>query len=228
MENNKFILVVDDELRIQRMLKDFLESNGYNILLASDGQVALDTFFKHINDISLVILDVMMPKKDGYAVLNEIREYSQVPILMLTARSEEYDQINYYSHGADDFLPKPFSPKLLLAHMDAIFKRCYPKENPIITAGVITIIDDKRELYIEDEKLDLSPKEYDLLIYFILNIGLVLTRDIILDSVWGHDYDGDIRTVDTHVKQLRAKLNMYSSYIKTIHGIGYRFEVENV
>lgn len=228
IETAKTILVVDDEIRIQRMLKDFLKGNEYEVIEAGNGQDALDIYFNNDDKINLILLDVMMPRKDGYTVLKEIREYSQVPVIMLTARSEEYDQIGYYSHGADDFVAKPFSPNLLLAHMEAVLKRCYPKGKPLLEVGVLLLDEEKREFTLGSEKLELTPKEYDLLFYFMQNTGLVLTRDVILDAVWERDYEGDFRTVDTHVKQLRAKLFVYSSYIKTIHGVGYRFEVGDV
>lgn len=222
------ILVVDDEIRIRRMLKDYLIINGYDIVEADNGQKAIDMYFDNDNIIKLIILDVMMPQKDGYDVLKEIREFSQVPIIMLTAKSEEYDQLEYYSNGADDFVAKPFSPKLLLAHVEAVMKRCYPNKDTNLEAGVLLLDVEKRELDVKGVVQDLSPKEYDLLYYFMQNVGLVLSRERILDAVWGLDYDGDFRTVDTHVKQLRAKLNDFHTYIKTVHGIGYRFEVDHV
>ncbi len=228
MNIKKTILIVDDEVRIRRMLKDFFEIKGYQIIEAVNGQDAIDTYYKYIDDIDLILLDVMMPIKDGYAVLNEIREYSPVPIIMLTARTEEYNQLDYYKHGADDIVPKPFSPKLLDAHVEAVLRRCSSTEKSHLTIGSLLLSEEGREVFLEEEKLELTPKEFDLLSYFIKNNSIVLTRDTILDAVWGFDYEGDFRTVDTHVKQLRAKLTDKSFYIKTVHGVGYRFEVDNV
>lgn len=228
IKNEKTILIVDDEKRIRRMLKDYFEINGYKVFEAENGKVALDLYFQYDDIIQLLILDVMMPQKDGYVVLKEIREYSQVPIIMLTAKSEEYNQLEYYQSGADDFLPKPFSPKILMAHVEAIMKRCYPNKNTTLEVGDLILDVEKREIKLKDHTHELSPKEYDLLYYFMTNVGLVLSRETILDAVWGRDYDGDFRTVDTHVKQLRAKLNCQHAFIKTVHGIGYRFEVDDV
>lgn len=228
MNTMKTILIVDDEVRIRRMLKDYFEIKGYQIIEAANGQEAIDNYYEFIDNIDLILLDVMMPIKDGFVVLKEIREYSPVPIIMLTARTEEYNQLDYYNLGADDIVPKPFSPKLLYAHVEAVLRRCSPADKSNIAIGSLLLNDDSREVFLDDEKLELTPKEYDLLFYFMQNTSIVLTRETILDAVWGFNYEGDFRTVDTHVKQLRAKLLDNSSYIKTVHGVGYRFEVDNV
>lgn len=228
MNMMKTILIVDDDVRIRRMLKDFFEIKGHKIIEATNGQEAIDNFYEYIDSIDLILLDVMMPIKDGFVVLKEIREYSHVPIIMLTAKSEEYHQLDYYNYGADDIIPKPFSPKLLYAHVEAVLRRCSPAEKLHITVGSLLLNDECREVFLDDEKLELTPKEYDLLSYFMKNTSIVLTRETILDGVWGFNYEGDFRTVDTHVKQLRAKLLDNSSYIKTVHGVGYRFEVDDV
>lgn len=228
MNTMKTILIVDDEVRIRRMLKDYFEIKGYQIIEAANGQEAIDNYYEYIDNIDLILLDVMMPIKDGFVVLKEIREYSPVPIIMLTAKTEEYNQLDYYNLGADDIVAKPFSPKLLYAHVEAVLRRCSPADKSNIALGSLLLNDDCREVFLDDEKLELTPKEYDLLFYFIQNTSIVLTRETILDAVWGFNYEGDFRTVDTHIKQLRAKLLDNSSYIKTVHGVGYRFEVDNV
>jgi two-component system response regulator ResD len=185
MNKMKTILIVDDEVRIRRMLKDFFEIKGFQIIEATNGQEAIDNYYEHIDNIDLILLDVMMPIKDGIVVLKEIREYSHVPIIMLTARTEEYNQLDYYNYGADDIVPKPFSPKLLYAHVEAVLRRCSPTDKSYITLGSLLINDECREVFSEDEKLELTPKEYDLLSYFMKNTSIVLTRETILNAVWG-------------------------------------------
>lgn len=220
--NNGTILIAEDESRIRRMLKDYLVSCNYTVLEAEDGMKALETFYNN-SKIDLILLDVMMPNKDGFEVLQEIRELSSIPIIMLTAKSQEYDQLHGFKYGADDYVMKPFSPVILLAHVEAVLKRCRNLKEETITVGRITI--DKVGMIVKlgDQRLYLTPKEYDLLIYLIDNIDIVLSREQILNKVWNYDYIGDSRTVDTHIKQLRSKIG--NDYIQTIHGRGYRFEV---
>lgn len=222
------IFIVDDEIRIRRMLSDYLRGNGYDTIEAVDGKDALEVFYANNTEIDIILLDVMMPEKDGFEVLKEIREISEIPVIMLTAKSEEYDQLNYFKGGADDFIPKPFSPSILLAHIEAVLKRCIREKKDSIQAGELIIEEDKMKVMEGGEEIELTPKEYDLLLYFLHNEGVVLTREIILNAVWSFDYMGDSRTVDTHIKQLRAKLGDCGSYIKTVHGVGYRFEVGDV
>lgn len=222
------ILIAEDDMYIRRMVKDYLVSCRYQVREAKDGQEALEQFFSYNNEISLIILDVMMPCKNGYEVLKEIRESSTVPIIMLTAKSQEEDQLISFRYGVDDFLAKPFSPAILLAHVKAILKRCGQDKNKIIRVGGISIDTEKREVVIDDSLLELTPKEYDLLLFFVRNSNIVFQREQLLNAVWSYSYEGDLRTVDTHVKQLRAKLLDRSSYIKTIYGIGYEFEVSDV
>ncbi len=220
--NNGTILIAEDESRIRRMLKDYLVSCNYTVLEAEDGMKALETFYNN-SKIDLILLDVMMPNKDGFEVLQEIRELSSIPIIMLTAKSQEYDQLHGFKYGADDYVMKPFSPVILLAHVEAVLKRCRNLKEETINVGRITI--DKVGMIVKlgDQRLYLTPKEYDLLIYLIDNIDIVLSREQILNKVWNYDYIGDSRTVDTHIKQLRSKIG--NDYIQTIHGRGYRFEV---
>lgn len=225
MDGKKTVFIVDDEIRIRRMLSDYLKSKGYAVIEACDGREAMDVFCANNLQISMILLDVMMPVKSGYEFLREIREFSDIPVIMLTAKGEEYDQLNYFKNGADDFVAKPFSPALLLAHIEAVMKRCGKTEDGCLKAGNITMEEEKRKVMLLEEEIELTPKEYDLLAHFIHNEMIVMTRETIVDAVWNYDYMGDIRTVDTHVKQLRAKLKTCGSYIKTVHGVGYRFEV---
>lgn len=218
------ILIAEDESRIRRMLKDYLSSCGYQVLEAEDGGKAMEIFYSENSKIDLILLDVMMPIKDGFEVLNEIRDVSRIPVIMLTAKSQEYDQLFGFRHGADDYITKPFSPVILLAHIEAVLSRCRMKQNELITFGNITIDKTGMIVKLNNEKISLTPKEYDLLIYMVNNIDTVLSREKILNSVWNYDFFGDGRTVDTHVKQLRAKIG--AEYIRTIHGRGYRFEVK--
>ncbi|MHC1748543.1 MAG: response regulator transcription factor [Cellulosilyticaceae bacterium] len=221
---NNTILIAEDEMRIRRMLSDFFKSNGYAVLEAQDGQEALDIFYRQMSKIDLILLDVMMPYKNGFDVLKEIREASLVPVIMLTAKSEEYDQLNGFKKGADDYIAKPFSPTLLLARVEAVLKRTGKNKDAPIIVGSIMIDYRKQVVECEGCALDLTPKEYDLLSYLVQNQEIVVSRESILNQVWNYDYIGDVRTVDTHIKQLRAKLGKKGQYIKTVHGRGYRFE----
>ncbi len=220
---NGTILIAEDEARIRRMLKDYLTSCDYKVLEAEDGEKALEIYYAASNKIDIILLDVMMPKKDGFEVLHEIREMSGIPIIILTAKSQEHDQLYGFKHGADDYIMKPFSPIILLAHIEAVLNRCRNNSNEIITVGEISIDKIGMIVKVKNKRIYLTPKEYDLLIYMVGNIDIVLSREKILNNVWNYDYYGDGRTVDTHIKQLRAKIG--SQYIKTIHARGYRFEV---
>ena len=220
------ILVVDDESRMRKLIKDFLEREGYQILEAADGLEALDIFYEQ-KDISLVILDVMMPRLDGWGVCKEIRRISQVPIMMLTARSEEKDELKGFELGVDEYVTKPFSPKILVARVTAILKRTkltIPQE--VLSVGGIEVDKAAHIVKVDGKEVDLSVKEFELLLYFLENQKIALTREKILNGVWNYDYFGDARTIDTHVKKLRSKLGNKGNYIKTIWGMGYKFEVE--
>ena len=218
------VLIADDDTRILRSLKDFLLSSKFQVLDAADGKKALDIFYDNNTKIDMVLLDVMMPAPDGFAVLKEIRESSLVPVIMLTAKGEENNQLHGFKHGADDYIPKPFSPSLLLARMEAVFRRVGKNDTSDLSAGGINLCVPKRLVTIDNTLLELTPKEFDLLYYFLVNQGLTVSREQILDAVWGYDFSGDIRTVDTHIKQLRTKAGNYADYIKTIHKVGYKFE----
>ena len=223
MDNIK-ILVVDDESRMRKLVRDFLVRKDYQVVEASDGQEALDIFFEQ-NDISLVILDVMMPKMDGRDVLKEIREYSKVPVIMLTAKGDERDELNGFELGADEYISKPFSPKILVARVDALLRRSnLITEDSKIEAGGIVIDKASHTVSIDGKNIDLSFKEFELLSYFVENQGIALSREKILNHVWNYDYFGDARTIDTHVKKLRSKMGEKGELIKTIWGMGYKFE----
>ena len=216
------VLVVDDEARMRKLVCDFLQKKGYKYLEAEDGEQAVDRFFER-KDIDLVILDVMMPKMDGWAVCKEIRQYSKVPIIMLTARSEERDELLGFKLGVDEYISKPFSPKILMARIDAILRRTGQEEEAISVGGIV--IDKKAHLVtIDDKQVELSVKEFELLNYFMENRGVALSREKILNNVWNYDYYGDARTIDTHVKKLRSKMGEKGDFIKTIWGMGYKFE----
>ncbi len=220
------ILVVDDESRMRKLIKDFLEREGYQILEAADGLEALDIFYEQ-KDISLVILDVMMPRLDGWGVCKEIRRISQVPIMLLTARSEEKDELKGFELGVDEYVTKPFSPKILVARVTAILKRTkltIPQE--VLSVGGIEVDKAAHIVNVDGKEVELSVKEFELLLYFLENQKIALTREKILNGVWNYDYFGDARTIDTHVKKLRSKLGDKGNYIKTIWGMGYKFEVE--
>ena len=221
------VLVVDDESRMRKLVRDFLVKADYDVLEAGDGEAALDIFYQHKN-ISLVVLDVMMPKLDGWDVCREIRTQSQVPIIMLTARSDERDELKGFELGVDEYISKPFSPKVLVARVNAIIRRtCDAKQSNKETIEAGGIVVDKRAhiVTIDGEEVVLSVKEFELLTYFMQNANIALSRDKILNGVWNYDYFGDARTIDTHVKKLRAKLGDKGQYIKTIWGMGYKFEV---
>ncbi len=220
--SEKKILVVDDESRIRKLIKDYLRRGGYEVIEASDGEEALEIFYK-TKDISLIILDVMMPNLDGWEVLKEIRESSRVPIIMLTAKSEEEDELNGYSLGADEYVLKPFSPKVLVARVEAVLRRSLGEETSIIEKDGIRIDENAHEVTVDGKNVELSVREYDLLKYFMKNPGIALSREKILNSVWDYDYYGDARTIDTHVKKLRSKLLDKGDLIKTIWGVGYKF-----
>ena len=220
------ILVVDDESRMRKLVKDFLVRQGYTVLEAADGMEAMDYFYED-KDIALVILDVMMPKMDGWQVCREIRMHSKVPIIMLTARSEERDELQGFDLGVDEYIPKPFSPKILVARVEAILRRTQGSGNTDeISAGGIVVDKAAHTVMSDGSPVDLSFKEFELLTYFIENQGIALSREKILNNVWNYDYFGDARTIDTHVKKLRSKLGDKGEYIKTIWGMGYKFEVE--
>ncbi len=219
------VLVVDDEARMRKLVSDFLTKQNYQVLEAEDGEKALDVFFEN-NDISLIILDVMMPKMDGWTTCKMIREYSQVPIIMLTAKNAENDELQSFDLGVDEFIAKPFSPKILVARVQALLRRSGAEggEDKVAVGG-ITIDKMAHEVEVDGKKIDLSFKEFELLTYFVENAGIALSREKILNAVWNYDYFGDARTIDTHVKKLRSKMGEKGDYIKTIWGMGYKFEV---
>lgn len=220
------ILVVDDESRMRKLVKDFLVRQGYTVLEAADGMEAMDYFYED-KDIALIILDVMMPKMDGWQVCREIRMHSKVPIIVLTARSEERDELQGFDLGVDEYISKPFSPKILVARVEAILRRTQGSGNTDeISAGGIVVDKAAHTVMSDGSPVDLSFKEFELLTYFIENQGIALSREKILNNVWNYDYFGDARTIDTHVKKLRSKLGDKGEYIKTIWGMGYKFEVE--
>ncbi|MFR8347524.1 MAG: response regulator transcription factor, partial [Mediterraneibacter gnavus] len=220
------ILVVDDESRMRKLVKDFLARQGYTVLEAADGMEAMDYFYAD-KDIALIILDVMMPKMDGWQVCREIRMHSKVPIIMLTARSEERDELQGFDLGVDEYISKPFSPKILVARVEAILRRTQGSGNADeISAGGIVVDKAAHTVMSDGSPVDLSFKEFELLTYFMENQGIALSREKILNNVWNYDYFGDARTIDTHVKKLRSKLGDKGEYIKTIWGMGYKFEVE--
>ena len=219
------ILVVDGESRMRKLVHDFLARNNYDVIEAANGEEALDIFYED-KDIALIILDVMMPKMDGWEVCAEIRRNSKVPIIMLTAKGEERDELQGFELGVDEYISKPFSPKILTARVDAIIRRVYSKDaGEIIEIGGIEMDKSAHVVKIDGQKIDLSFKEFELLEYFIDNKGIALSREKILNNVWNYDYFGDARTIDTHVKKLRKKMGEKGEYIKTIWGMGYKFEV---
>ena len=224
MDNIK-VLMVDDESRMRKLVSDFLTRKGYIVIEAGDGEEALDRFYAD-KDISLVILDVMMPKMNGWDVCREIRKNSKVPIIMLTAKSDESSELNGFECGADEYIAKPFSPKILTARVDALIRRSYSIDSSEVTDVGGIIIDKAAHIVkIDGQEIDLSFKEFELLTYFVDNKGLALSREKILNNVWNYDYYGDARTIDTHVKKLRKKLGDKGDYIKTIWGMGYKFEI---
>jgi len=221
------ILMVDDEPRMRKLVKDFLTKNGYIVVEAGDGEEAYN-IFTSTNDISLIIMDVMMPKMDGYEACKEIRALSKnVPIILLTAKSTEKDELRGFELGVDEYITKPFNPQILVARVEAILRRSGQDQgDDIIEAGGIVIDRVAHKVTVDDKEIELSFKEFELLEYFLSNMGRALTRDNILNRVWNYDYFGDARTIDTHVKKLRAKLGDKGAYIKTIRAVGYKFEVE--
>ena len=220
------ILVVDDESRMRKLVKDFLTRKNFQVLEAGNGEEAMDIFYRE-KDINLIILDVMMPKMDGWEVCREIRKTSKVPIIMLTARSDERDELLGFELGVDEYISKPFSPKILVARVEAILRRT-GQSNPedVISSGGIVIDKAAHIASVDGVPMELSFKEFELLTYFLENEGIALSREKILDSVWNYDYFGDARTIDTHVKKLRSKMGNKGEYIKTVWGMGYKFEVE--
>ncbi|MEG1293822.1 MAG: response regulator transcription factor [Clostridium sp.] len=218
------VLVVDDEARMRKLVKDFLAIKGFQVVEAGDGEEAIDLFFEQ-KDIALILLDVMMPKMDGWEVLKTIHKYSQVPIIMLTARGEEQDELQGFSLGVDEYISKPFSPKILTARVEAILRRSSSTSQEVMEIGGIKIDKAAHQVSVDGEPIDLSYKEFELMTYFAENRGLALSREKILNNVWNYDYFGDARTIDTHVKKLRNKLGAKGDYIRTIWGMGYKFEV---
>ena len=218
------ILVVDDESRMRKLVRDFLVKQNYDVLEAGDGEEAVDIFFRE-KDIALIILDVMMPKMDGWQVCREIRAYSKVPIIMMTAKSDERDELQGFDLGVDEYITKPFSPKILVARVEAILRRSnLLTSEDIISAGGIELNKSAHQVKIDGKDIELSFKEFELLAYFMENQGIALSREKILNNVWNYDYFGDARTIDTHVKKLRSKLGEKGELIKTIWGMGYKFE----
>ncbi len=218
------ILVVDDEQRMRKLVRDFLVKQNFEVMEAGDGEEAVDLFYAN-KDIALIILDVMMPKMDGWQVCREIRKYSQVPIIMLTAKSDEKDELQGFDLGVDEYVSKPFSPKILVARVEAILRRTNALEEGVKEVGGIVLNQAAHEVKIDGKNIELSYKEFELLTYFINNQGVALSRERILNNVWNYDYFGDARTIDTHVKKLRSKLGDKGEYIKTIWGLGSKFEV---
>lgn len=219
------VLVVDDEERMRKLISDFLKIKGYETVEAGDGEEAIDVFFAD-KEIALIILDVMMPKMDGWEVLKTVREHSKVPVIMLTARTEETDELKGFEYGVDEYISKPFSPKILVARVEAILRRSGVNQDEVVRVGGIEVDKSAHSVKIDGKEIELSFKEYELLLYFIENKGIALSREKILNNVWNYDYFGDARTIDTHVKKLRAKMGTKGDYIKTVWGMGYKFEVE--
>ena len=220
------ILVVDDESRMRKLIKDFLAKDNYNVLEAEDGEKALEIFENEKDKIDLIILDVMMPKQDGWSVLRKIRQSSQLPVIMLTARGEEQDELFGFELGADEYISKPFSPKILVARVEAILKRTVQTENTNKDFGGIVIDEQGRTVTVDGKIVEMSLREYELLKYLVDNENIALSRDKILNNVWNYDYYGDSRTIDSHIKKIRHKLGKRGKYIKTMRGIGYKFEVK--
>ena len=223
---NKSILVVDDEARMRKLIKDFLVAKGYSILEAEDGEKALEVFEQNSSKICLILLDVMMPKLDGWSVLRQIRQTSKVPIIMLTARGEEQDELFGFELGVDEYISKPFSPKILAARVEAILKRTGEETKEVKDYGGIEIDKEGRTVSVDGKQIELSLREYELLVYLVENENIALSRDKILNNVWNYDYYGDSRTIDSHIKKIRHKLGKKGKYVKTIRGVGYKFEVK--
>ena len=223
---NDCILIVDDEARMRKLIKDFLTAKGYSTLEAEDGEKALEVFEANQNKISLILLDVMMPKLDGWSVLRQIRQTSKVPIIMLTARGEEQDELFGFELGVDEYISKPFSPKILVARVEAILKRTAPDVKDVKDYGGIEIDKEGRTVKVDGKPIELSLREYELLTYLVENKDIALSRDKILNNVWNYDYYGNSRTIDSHIKKIRHKLGKKGKYIKTMRGVGYKFEVK--
>ena len=219
------VMIADDEERIRKLVRDYLERESFSVLEAADGEEALDLFYEH-PDVALILLDVMMPKLDGWQVCREIRETSQVPIIMLTARADEHDELKGFEMGVDEYIAKPFSPKVLMARVAAILRRTSTAAETRLERGAIMLDRTAHEVTVDGERVDLSFKEFELLAYFMENQGVALSRENILNQVWNYDYYGDARTIDTHVKKLRNKLGERGDYIQTIWGMGYKFDVQ--
>jgi DNA-binding response OmpR family regulator len=221
------ILVVDDESRMRKLVRDFLVKRDFEVVEAADGEAALDIFYRD-KEVAMLILDVMMPKLNGWEVCREIRQTSRVPIIMLTAKGDESDELMGFDLGVDEYISKPFSPKILVARVEAILRRTNKlgEAADIRTAGAIVLDKTAHEVKIDEKNVDLSFKEFELLEYFMENQGIALSRERILNSVWNYDYFGDARTIDTHVKKLRSKLGKRGEYIKTVWGMGYKFEAD--
>ena len=223
---NKCILVVADESRMRKLIKDFLAVKGFSILEAEDGEKALQVYEENSQKIDLILLDVMMPKLDGWSVLRQIRQTSKVPIIALTARGEEQDELFGFELGVDEYISKPFSPKILVARVEAILKRTQGDTKEVKDYGGIEIDKEGRTVTVDGKVLELSLREYELLVYLVENENIALSRDKILNNVWNYDYYGDSRTIDSHIKKIRHKLGKRGKYIKTMRGVGYKFEVK--
>ena len=223
---NNCILVVDDEARMRKLIRDFLVAKGFSILEAEDGEKALEVFEENKNKITLILLDVMMPKLDGWSVLRQIRQESKVPIIMLTARGEEQDELFGFELGVDEYISKPFSPKILVARVEAILKRTNQDTKEVKEYGGIEIDKEGRTVKVDGKVVELSLREYELLTYLVENQNIALSRDKILNNVWNYDYYGDSRTIDSHIKKIRHKLGKKGKYIQTMRGVGYKFEVK--
>jgi len=223
---SKKILIVDDEMLIRKLVRDFLKKEGYTILEAEDGKQALNMILE-CEDINLVILDVMLPGYDGWTVCREVRKTSKVPIIMLTARSEEFDELYGFELGVDEYVTKPFNPNILVARVNAVLRRTQGDGKSVKTFDGLVLDEGARTVLIEGNQVDLSPKEYEMLSYLVDNMGKALSREQILNQVWGYDYFGGLRTVDTHINRLRIKLEEKEEYIQTVRGYGYKFEVKN-
>lgn len=221
------ILVVDDESRMRKLVKDFLVKNNFEVLEAEDGEAAMEIFYD-TKDLALIILDVMMPKMDGWQVCREIRQYSKVPIIMLTARGDERDELRGFELGVDEYISKPFSPRILVARVEAILRRTgQTEDSDVIEVAGIVLNKAAHEVTVDGKSIELSYKEFELLTYFMENQGIALSREKILNAVWNYDYFGDARTIDTHVKKLRSKMGKKGERIRTVWGMGYKFEVES-
>ncbi len=221
--DKKKILIVDDESRMRKLVSDYLIKSNFHVLEAADGEEALDVFYAN-KDIALIVLDVMMPKLDGWEVCKEVRTMSKVPIIMLTAKSDERDELKGFELGVDEYIGKPFSPKILVARIEAVLRRTVGVESKILECGGIVVDKGAHQVTIDGDSVDLSFKEFQLLVYFLENRGIALSRDKILNQVWNYDYFGDARTIDTHVKKLRSKMGPKGDMIKTIWGVGYKLE----